>query len=221
MTSSMRRVILFDVDGVLIHGYHARLEYRRCWDENLARDFGIDRARFTEEFIRGPFVQKVLTGALALQDALAEILPQFGYHGPPQPLIDYWLRHDAAVNHDLLALVKRIKAAETATLFIATNQEHNRAGYLMHELGFATCFKDIFYSARVGVLKPDRRYFDWIAHKLALPDHCQPLLIDDTPEVVAAARAYGWQALEFTTAAELERQPLFRAVLPPTAPTRS
>ncbi|NDC56614.1 MAG: haloacid dehalogenase, partial [Alphaproteobacteria bacterium] len=36
-------MIFFDVDGVLIHGYHARPELRQCWDENLPRDFGIDR----------------------------------------------------------------------------------------------------------------------------------------------------------------------------------
>ena len=32
--------VLFDVDGVLVHGYHAKPEFRKCWDENLERDFG-------------------------------------------------------------------------------------------------------------------------------------------------------------------------------------
>ncbi|MDF2983165.1 MAG: hypothetical protein K0Q69_2937, partial [Devosia sp.] len=29
------RTVLFDVDGVLVHGYHARPEKQIRWDENL------------------------------------------------------------------------------------------------------------------------------------------------------------------------------------------
>ena len=38
----MTRAVLFDVDGVLVHGYHARPELQLRWDENLLEDLGID-----------------------------------------------------------------------------------------------------------------------------------------------------------------------------------
>ena len=53
------QIVLFDVDGVLIHGYHARSELRICWDENLERDFGINRDKFKNEFIFGEFRKKI------------------------------------------------------------------------------------------------------------------------------------------------------------------
>lgn len=31
--------ILFDVDGVLVHGYHAKPAFCRHWDEQLETDF--------------------------------------------------------------------------------------------------------------------------------------------------------------------------------------
>ena len=160
------QVILFDVDGVLIHGYHARPELRKCWDENITQDFGIDRERFKNEFIFRSFVKDVLVGKKDLKDALSACLPNLGYTGDPQNFIDYWLKNDANVNHDLLDRIKILKASGETRLFIATNQEHNRARFLMSALGFADYFDDIFYSARIGSTKPSREYFDWITTKL-------------------------------------------------------
>ena len=34
--------IFFDVDGVLIHGWHAKPERRRPWDATLQQDLGVD-----------------------------------------------------------------------------------------------------------------------------------------------------------------------------------
>ena len=43
----MTRALVFDVDGVLVHGYHARPERQRRWDENLLADLssGVDHAQ--------------------------------------------------------------------------------------------------------------------------------------------------------------------------------
>ena len=46
----MTRAIVFDVDGVLVHGYHARPDLRDRWDEALL-GIGINPDRFQREFI--------------------------------------------------------------------------------------------------------------------------------------------------------------------------
>jgi FMN phosphatase YigB (HAD superfamily) len=79
---AMMPAILFDVDGVLVHGYHARPELRRRWDEHLQRDLHIDPERFQKEFIFGPFVQQVITGQMDLKQALTEHLPSLGHLKP-------------------------------------------------------------------------------------------------------------------------------------------
>ena len=148
--------ILFDVDGVLIHGYHARPEHRHCWDATLEQDFGLSRQDFKTTFISGPFKNEVLIGKKDLNTALQETLPEIGYTGPIQDFINYWLQKDSKVNQQLYALVKRLKEQGEFRLYLATNQEHERAGYLMNTLGFSQYFEDIFYSARIGCQKPEK-----------------------------------------------------------------
>lgn len=207
------QVILFDVDGVLIHGYHARPELRVCWDENLERDFGINRDRFKSEFIFGEFINKVIIGKKDLKESLSRILPDLGFYGDPQLVIDYWLKNDSNINLELLEKIKILKNSGKARLFIATNQEHNRARYLMDKLGFAEYFEDIFYSGRIGCLKPAKEYFEYIAASLKLSANETPIFFDDTPEVIAGAKSFGWEAIEFMDTKSLNKNPFINAIL--------
>lgn len=188
--------ILFDVDGVLIHGYHAKPKLRRCWDEHLEADFGITREVFRDRFIHTVFETQVLTGQLSLLDALTDILPTVGYDGDPRELIDYWMEQDAVTTPGLLPYIERLCAAPGVRLFIATNQESIRASYLMNVVGLGRYFSDIFNSARLGVLKPDPQFFAKIEVLLDNPQN-KPTFFDDRESVVAAARLAGWDAHQF------------------------
>ena len=74
----MTRAVFFDVDGVLVHGYHARPELQRHWDANLLDDLGIDRERFRNEFIFDIFIKRVVIGETSLIEALDRRLPSLG-----------------------------------------------------------------------------------------------------------------------------------------------
>ncbi|KQX34065.1 hypothetical protein ASD04_17640 [Devosia sp. Root436] len=147
----MTRAVFFDVDGVLVHGYHARPELTRRWNENLLADMGVDPDRFTDEFIFDIFIKKVVVGETAIIDALERRLPRLGYRGSPMTFLHYWLSHDSTLNTDLIAVVRTLKAAGDIRLYIATNQDHTRAQWLWHTLELSELFEDIFYSARAGV----------------------------------------------------------------------
>jgi epoxide hydrolase-like predicted phosphatase len=56
-------------------------------------------------------------------------------------------------------------------------------------------FDSVVYSCSVGVRKPNKAIFDVALAELALDAH-EVLFIDDTPDMVAAARAYGFVAVE-------------------------
>lgn len=204
--------IFFDVDGVLIHGYHEKSELRVCWDKNLTADFGIDRRRFTDEFVFGPF-KDVIIGKKDMKEALAEALPLLGCSADPQMFIDYWLEKDANVNQALLDKVRALKASGQARLFIATNQAHDRARYLMDKIGFGEVFEDIFHSARADVAKPEQAYFQYISDALNLPANPKPIFFDDQPAVVAAARAFGWDAFEFLDVTSLGQSSVVSSLL--------
>ena len=188
--------ILFDVDGVLVHGYHAKPAFSRHWDEQLETDFGISRSDFRDRFIRTVFESEVLTGQLTLYEALEAVLPTIGHDGDPQKLIDYWMQRDAVVTPGLLPYVERLHSCPSVRLFIATNQEPVRASYLMNTMGFRRYFQDIFNSARLRILKPDPRFFVRIEELLGRPNE-KPIFFDDRENVVEAARAAGWDAHQF------------------------
>jgi putative hydrolase of the HAD superfamily len=83
------RAVLFDVDGVLVHGYHARPERQVRWDENLLADLGVDPDGFRTEFIYGIFVKQVVIGRMSLIEALERTLPALGYKGSAMQFVAY------------------------------------------------------------------------------------------------------------------------------------
>jgi putative hydrolase of the HAD superfamily len=202
----MTRAVFFDVDGVLVHGYHARPELTRRWNENLLDDLGVDPDRFTNEFIFDIFIKKVVVGEMAIIDALERRLPGLGYKGSPMAFLHYWLSHDSVLNTGLLDTVRKLKARNDLKLYIATNQDHTRAQWLWHTLGLGELFEDIFYSARAGIRKPEKGFFDFIEHRIG-PQSQPPLFFDDTPKVIDGARAHGWEAVLFNAVEDCTSHP--------------
>ena len=201
----MTRAVLFDVDGVLMHGWHTREDRRRRWDVHLKDDLGVDPADFYEQFIRTRFISEVLNGRRSLIAELEEVLPRIGYRGSPMNFAAYWLQRDAQLNHPLLDAIRQLRASgKVGKLYIASNQEHLRALHLWSALGLQHLFDDIFYAARLGASKPDRGFFEDVAKRIG-PQAEPPLLFDDHDAVVDAARAFGWEAViyndleDFTT----------------------
>ena len=202
--------ILFDVDGVLVHGWHSDPQYRRRWSEHLERDLGLSEQTFSESFISRAFKEKVITGQQGLHEALAETLPSIGFGHDPQILIDYWMEHDAVLNQDLMARVKWLSNLPDVRLFIATNQEHVRAAHLMEDLGLTKYFDDIFYSARFGVTKPDPAFYR--KAQALLPDG-PVVFFDDHQPVVDGAIAHGWEAHQFNDADDVLKSETVAALL--------
>ena len=192
------RTILFDVDGVVIHGFHTRPELRRRWDTHLLEDLGIEPARLGEVFFQGPFEREVLTGRLSLLQALSEVLPTVGFHGSPMCVVDYWLRRDSQLNLQLLDLIRDLRRTHAGPVYLATNQEHLRAFHLWSGLGLGALFDDIFYAARLGVLKPAAAFFEKIEQMIG-PQSEPPLFFDDSQAVVDAACGFGWEGVLFET----------------------
>lgn len=93
---------------------------------------------------------------------------------------------------------------------IATNQEHMRAFHLWNRLGFETLFDDMFYSARLGALKPQRAFFEAVAHRIG-PQSEAPLLFDDSEAVIEAARAFGWEAVLYQNLSDFSDHAWVRA----------
>lgn len=189
-----RRAVLFDMDGVLLHGWHADPKKRRRWDTTLKEDLGIDPEAF-QSFFPTVFEKKVLTGQMALEEALQEFLSQLGSSVDPQTFIDYWMSRDGVVDKPMWELVERLKKTGRVQLYIATNQEHVRANYLWNKIGFKHIFDDIFYAAAFKAPKPERAFFVGCEKKMPANTDEKPLFFDDHEVYVEGARAAGWEAI--------------------------
>lgn len=189
---------MVDVDGVLIHG---RPEDGRHWQASLEKDLGLSPERLQQEFFL-PDWENILLGRAALMDQLAPALQKIAPHVSPEDFVSYWLRQDSRLDLELLNEICLIRSAGRR-VYLATNQEHVRAAYLLEELGLSGVTDGICYSARLGARKPEAAFF-------AKASSCTPfdpgelLLIDDNLQNIHAALAAGWKALHWTAGSSPE-----------------
>jgi putative hydrolase of the HAD superfamily len=211
--------IFFDVDGVLIHGWHARPERRRRWDATLKDDLGVDAATFQETFFATPdgtfqsIMHACVAGKRDLKEALACALSSLGYAGSVDAFAAYWFEKDSNLDYDLLKVVKRIARYPEAELYVVTGQEHYRAAYLWNTVGLRENFKDILYSARIGHLKGTMPFFAGINAMLAIAESERPLFFDDQEAVVTLAREAGWDACVFEDVSTVLTHPRLQPLL--------
>lgn len=194
--------LFFDVDGVLIEGWHSNPTRRRPWDSMLKQDMGIEPQTLKDLFFHTTFLD-ALTGQRDTREALAEALRAMGSPKTAAEVMDYWFHKDSVVNTAVLEVVTTLQQRNQYQLYLATGQEHYRASYLMEDLGFKAYFKDIFYSARLGVLKTQPQFFTGITQELGVAAN-QCLLIDDAQPVITAAEKAGWQGILFEEQESLE-----------------
>lgn len=212
--------VFFDVDGVLIDGWHADIARRKPWDETIEVDLGVDRDAFQILFFGTPGnrsaspIFECVTGRRDLKQALAAILPDVGYKGGVDDFVRYWFEKDSRLDPDVFGIARELRERGRAQIFVATGQEHYRAAYLWDELGFSSHFDRLFYSAEIGVPKKDLRFFEAINRALGTEPGERPVFFDDQPEIVELANRAGWDAAIFTSVRDIQQHPRLRHLWP-------
>jgi putative hydrolase of the HAD superfamily len=188
----MIKALMVDVDGVLVDG---RPEDGRHWHTSLAEDLGFAPATLHEHFF-APYWEDIVLGRAGLMEHLTAALQKIAPHVSPDEFVSYWFERDSRLVTSLLQELSSLRSTGIR-VYLATNQEHLRAAYLMEKLGLAEHVDGIFYSARLGARKPDREFFAKVQAAVGLRGE-ELLLIDDSRENIEAARSAGWQALHWT-----------------------
>src|SRR5690348_10296813 len=120
---------MLDVDGVLIDG---RPEDGRHWQTSLEDDLGFSSDSLREHFFAAHWDDIVL-GRAGLMERLRATLQQIAPHVSAESFVAYWFERDSRVVAPLLLELSAIRAAGIR-VYLATNQEHLRAAYLMETL---------------------------------------------------------------------------------------
>ena len=194
--------VFFDVDGVLIDGYSNNPKLHRPWHGSLEKDLNIDPVDMQRHLFTPRFFD-VAVGKRDLHEAVGEFLQAVSSTVSAQELIDYWFKKDSVLNDALWHWLDEKSRLPKEKLFIATNQEKNRASYLWNDLAFKNRFSDIFYSGDLGVSKSDQAFFETVRQRTGLnPQEC--LLVDDTQKVIDTAKVCGWRTVLYEGPESLE-----------------
>lgn len=206
--------IFFDIDGVLIDGFHTKKSRRNRWDTDLEKDLGIDHDRFQEIF-KGWFLE-VLQGRLDFEEEMTRWLKVNYYDVNALKVINYWHEKDTNLNHPVFDVVQKLADRKDIALYTATNQSHERIAYLRDVLNWKNYFTDFYYSARLGCLKYDMRYFEQIEAELGFDPHLeQPLYFDDDPKNIEVSSKRGWNAVLVDGPEDVYNHPDIQALLKP------
>lgn len=181
-----------DVDGVLVEG---RPDDGGHWQTSLADDLAINPDVLSQELFT-PYWEDIIVGRAGLMDHLVPVLQKIAPHVAPEQFVTYWFEHDSLVVLPVLQELLSIRSTGVR-IYLATNQEHMRAAYLMEVLGLAKHVDGIFYSAQLGLKKPDMEFFNRVRSVIGLRGE-ELLLIDDSQLNIEAAREAGWQAFHWT-----------------------
>jgi putative hydrolase of the HAD superfamily len=185
------RTIMMDVDGVLVGG---RPQDGAHLFTDLEQDLGIPLDLLQREFFK-PRWPAVVTGQKALLPELSEVLAVIAPAVSAEALIDYWFLNDSRIDQDVLHAIGELRAAGDR-VYLATNQEHMRASYLMIDMGIEGQVDGIFYSAALGHRKPFKEFYTLATEATGAPLD-SIILVDDTQDNVLAARDFGWNAVHW------------------------
>lgn len=191
---------MMDVDGVLVRG---RPQDGLPYTTDLERDLGLSAELLKSRFFK-PHWHDIVTGRVPLTGRLAAVLKEIAPGLDVETFIDYWFLNDSRLDRAVLESLAAYRERDIK-VFLATNQEHRRAEYLMQRLGLADHVDGIFYSADLGHRKPSGEFYRHVTRRTGIFPS-RTVLVDDTLDNVKAARDFGWQAVHWTgenTLAEL------------------
>lgn len=196
------RVLALDVDGVLLDPHRGG---RGPWTQALAEDCGVDAAQLQPAFFRRGW-RDILTGKIDIEGALAAAIEELGWTLDVNDVLRRWFEADFVVDYEVVHAA-RGWAADGARLVLATNQEHRRAEFLRERLGALLPLSGFVYSAAVGFLKDDPRFYPAASELLGLPARDPAVVFaDDSPQNVQTAREYGWTGVHFVRQADWRQE---------------
>lgn len=182
------RALLLDYGGVLMRTQTRCL--REAWDARLGLPVGsVERVVHDSDAWRqcqlGRLSEADYWQAVAEELAIpSDDLPQFR--------ADYFAAD--ALDHEAIALLRRIRAEGTAVALLS-NESRSLPARLAH-LGIVDLFSPLLVSAYLGFMKPDPQAFYAALALLSLAPG-EMLFVDDMAGNVEAAAALGIQAIQF------------------------
>ncbi|MEM7731633.1 MAG: HAD-IA family hydrolase [Pseudomonadota bacterium] len=180
---------MLDVDGVLVDG--RPIDGKR-WNSNLEEDLGVAPQVLVDVFFSKQW-KEVVAGKRDLMEALSESLTAASLSVKAEELVSYWFSMDSRIVESVFDDCKAAKK-QGVSVFLATNQEHKRATYLMESMDLRSVVDGIVYSAKAGHQKPHPEFYSYASRFVGFQPN-QLLLVDDIAANIKGAHEAGWEAV--------------------------
>jgi putative hydrolase of the HAD superfamily len=198
-----RKTIVFDVGGVIVRWHPTHLVREHL--PSVAHDDASARHVVAQVFqgwdANADWVAFDL-GRVEPDELVKRIAARTGYSMAALASLVGAIPEHLQPMRESVALIERARGAGRR-LALISNMPRPFADHLeAHHVCFQA-FELRAWSGRLGMMKPERAIFEHLRTSLALDlDHT--IFVDDHVANVEAARAYGWQALQFECAAQCE-----------------
>jgi 2-haloacid dehalogenase len=196
-SSARRRIVVFDLGGVLLQ-WDPRHLYRKMFADEAAME------RFLDEVCTVEWNERQDAGR-TFSDAVAELMPR---HADKRELIEAFGTRFGEMVPGAIAgsveILRELKARNTP-LYALTNWSSETFPAQRERFAFLELFDGIVVSGDEGVIKPDRRIFDTLMSRYAIPAH-EAVFIDDNPDNARAAAALGIHGIAFESPEQLRRE---------------
>ena len=181
----MIKVILFDCDGPIIR--------REKYFSARLMDLGIELdAKKIHDFFGKEFLL-CETGKADLKEELAGRISAWGWDKSLEELLDFWFSGEADADKRMLEYIQVLRQKGIAC-YLSTNNEKYRVRYLWSMVGLSEFLNGTLASFELGFLKPQVEFWQEAHKRIPKVRKAEVLVIDDTPSVIASAKAFGFNA---------------------------
>lgn len=110
------------------------------------------------------------------------------------------LRYDQhRINRDVVRLIHSL--GQKFRVVLLSNANEYQLLPKLDELGLTDFFERVFVSSQLGMLKPDREIYEFVARELGVqPEDC--VMVDDLPINIDGAKSAGMHGVIFDSAAQ-------------------
>ncbi|HLE48521.1 MAG TPA: HAD-IA family hydrolase [Patescibacteria group bacterium] len=180
----MSKVLLLDVDGVVIR---PRNKY---FSETYSQDYGVPIEEIVP-FFKGGY-KRAAIGEVDIKDVLLSYLIKWGWKGNVDEFLRYWFESERDTDEKVMEFVSELRHRGVKVHLVSDN-EANRAKYLMEDVGLKNIFDGAFFSSALGVTKSDPEFYKKVVEKLKVkPEEVE--YWDDDPKNVEVAKGVGINA---------------------------
>lgn len=152
-----KKIILFDLDGVVIRPRHKYFSEKLSEEQNIPLDNIMP-------FFKGEY-KKTAIGELEIKDVLPPYLEKWNWNGTVDEFLTYWFEGEKDLDRQMVKLIENLRK-QGIKCYLVSDNEKNRAKYLRETVKLKDLFDGAFFSADLGVTKSDPSFFSKVLEKL-------------------------------------------------------